>query len=327
MDHRYRRELTKLDGAQLPDDLWLGVQEGPRMAPLAAAGRSRVTAAVVAFAVFGLAAFFVWKAFTAAAPATQPAGSDAVAFAAGRDRAGVPGRRAPCSSCTTRTRRCRSWTVLEPPGVGRRGADRVVPVDPRVRGGRARGALRRVRGVRLASGARRGEVLVPGHGERPGRPPSSIVVGEMRDGTPGAGLGSRPAAALLPGRRGRRLPIPIQVTGGNSATRRWSLGTGSIWIRSGVPRRGRGGCPVGIGVRAGDDVRRSGWVRTASAHRSSTTGARAAWWSVGSTEWGSWSTWTRFRLGVGVRGTAGVAGPDRHGVIDNPAGFGGMLET
>jgi hypothetical protein len=78
MDDRYRRELTKLHGAQLPDGLWDRVQEGPRLAPLAPRNRSRVTAAVVAFAVFGLAAFFVWKAFTEAAPVSQPAGSDVV---------------------------------------------------------------------------------------------------------------------------------------------------------------------------------------------------------------------------------------------------------
>ena len=76
MDDRYRRELTKLHGGQLPTDLWDRVQEGPRMAPLAPRGRSRVTAAVVAFAIFGLAAFFVWKAFTEAAPVSQPAGSE-----------------------------------------------------------------------------------------------------------------------------------------------------------------------------------------------------------------------------------------------------------
>jgi hypothetical protein len=78
MDDRYRRELTKLHGAELPDDLWARVQEGPRLAPLGPGGRSRVTAGVVAFAVFGLAAFFVWKAFTEAAPVSQPAGSNVV---------------------------------------------------------------------------------------------------------------------------------------------------------------------------------------------------------------------------------------------------------
>jgi len=78
MDDRYQRELTKLHGAELPDGLWDRVQEGPRLAPLAPGGRSRVTAAVVAFAVFGLAAFFVWKAFTEVAPAPQPAGSNVV---------------------------------------------------------------------------------------------------------------------------------------------------------------------------------------------------------------------------------------------------------
>jgi hypothetical protein len=78
MDDRYHRELTKLHGGELPDDLWDRVREGPRLAPLAPRGRSRVTAAVVAFAVFGLAAFFMWRAF-AESPVSQPAGSDVVA--------------------------------------------------------------------------------------------------------------------------------------------------------------------------------------------------------------------------------------------------------
>lgn len=78
MDDRYRRELTKLHGAELPDDLWDRVLEGPRLTPLAPRARSRVTAAVVAFAVFGLAAFFLWQAF-AETPVSEPAGSDVVA--------------------------------------------------------------------------------------------------------------------------------------------------------------------------------------------------------------------------------------------------------
>ena len=76
MDDRYRRELTKLHGGELPDDLWDRVLEGPRLAPLAPRGRSRVAAAVVAFAVFGLAAILLWQAFR---PSTfQPANSDVV---------------------------------------------------------------------------------------------------------------------------------------------------------------------------------------------------------------------------------------------------------
>jgi hypothetical protein len=77
MTDRYRRELTKLHGAELPEDLWDRVLEGPRLTPLAPRGRSRATAAVVAFAIFGLAGFFLWRAF-GEAPASQPAGSDVV---------------------------------------------------------------------------------------------------------------------------------------------------------------------------------------------------------------------------------------------------------
>ena len=72
MDDRYRRELTKLHGGELPDDLWDRVREGPRLAPLAPRGRSRVTAAVVAFAVFGLAAFFMWRAFAETPSPSRP---------------------------------------------------------------------------------------------------------------------------------------------------------------------------------------------------------------------------------------------------------------
>ncbi len=78
MDDRYRKELTKLHHAELPPDLWDRVQEGPRMAPLGPPNRSRVTAAVVAFATFGLAAFFVWQAFSET-PASQPADSSVLA--------------------------------------------------------------------------------------------------------------------------------------------------------------------------------------------------------------------------------------------------------
>jgi hypothetical protein len=78
MDDRYRRELTKLRGAELPDDLWSRVLEGPRLAPLAPRGRTRVTAAAVALGVFGLTAFFMWRAFAETTPALQPAGSNVV---------------------------------------------------------------------------------------------------------------------------------------------------------------------------------------------------------------------------------------------------------
>jgi hypothetical protein len=77
-DDRYRRELTKLRRAELPDGLWARVQEGPRQAPLGPEPRSRVAAAVVAFAVFGLAAILAWQAFRPSHP-SQPAGSDTVA--------------------------------------------------------------------------------------------------------------------------------------------------------------------------------------------------------------------------------------------------------
>ena len=63
MDDRYRRELTKLHHGEPPADLWDRALEGPRLAPLGPSPRSRVTAAVVAFAVFGLAAGLLWRSF------------------------------------------------------------------------------------------------------------------------------------------------------------------------------------------------------------------------------------------------------------------------
>jgi hypothetical protein len=77
MDDRYHRELTKLRRAELPDDLWERVQEGPRLPPLGARPRSRVIAVIVAFAIFGLAAIFVWQAFRPST-SSRPAGSDIV---------------------------------------------------------------------------------------------------------------------------------------------------------------------------------------------------------------------------------------------------------
>ncbi len=78
MDDRYRRELTKLHGGEPPADLWDRVLEGPRLEPLGPRPRTRVTAAVVALAVFGLAAVFLWQAFRET-PAAQPVGSNLVA--------------------------------------------------------------------------------------------------------------------------------------------------------------------------------------------------------------------------------------------------------
>ncbi|MEO8425231.1 MAG: hypothetical protein ABI595_15145 [Actinomycetota bacterium] len=77
MDDRYRRELTKLHGGEPPADLWERVLDGPRLAPLGPSVRSRVTAGVVAFVVFGLAATFLWQAFRSSGE--QPAGSDQIA--------------------------------------------------------------------------------------------------------------------------------------------------------------------------------------------------------------------------------------------------------
>jgi len=76
MDDRYRRELTKLHRGEPPADLWDRALEGPRLAPLGPSPRSRVTAAVVAFAVFGLAAGLLWRSF--AEPGDQPAGSNRI---------------------------------------------------------------------------------------------------------------------------------------------------------------------------------------------------------------------------------------------------------
>ena len=77
MDDRYRRELTKLHRGEPPADLWDRALDGPRLAPLGPSPRSRVTAAIVAFAIFGLAAGLLWRSF--AGSGNQPAGSNQIA--------------------------------------------------------------------------------------------------------------------------------------------------------------------------------------------------------------------------------------------------------
>ena len=76
MDDRYRRELTKLHHGEPPADLWDRALDGPRLAPLGPSPRSRVTAAIVAFAIFGLAAGLLWRSF--AESGSQPAGSNQI---------------------------------------------------------------------------------------------------------------------------------------------------------------------------------------------------------------------------------------------------------
>ena len=56
MTERWRTELDKLRPGELPDDLWGRIGEGPQLEPLGLAPRSRVAAAVAAFAVFAVAA-------------------------------------------------------------------------------------------------------------------------------------------------------------------------------------------------------------------------------------------------------------------------------
>ena len=58
MDDRYRRELTKLHRRRAPRRPVGSRAGGPAAGAARPVARSRVTAAVVAFAVFGLAAFF-----------------------------------------------------------------------------------------------------------------------------------------------------------------------------------------------------------------------------------------------------------------------------
>ncbi len=73
-DDHYRRELTKLRRAELPDGLWERVQEGPRLAPLGPEPHARVVAAVVALVLFVVAALLAWQAFRPS-DRVQPAGS------------------------------------------------------------------------------------------------------------------------------------------------------------------------------------------------------------------------------------------------------------
>jgi hypothetical protein len=84
MTERWRVELTKLQGAQLPDDLWDRVGEGPRLQPLGPTRRSRVAAGVAALSVFAIAAVLVWRMFA-------PDGTGGTAIA-GADVLEVPRR-------------------------------------------------------------------------------------------------------------------------------------------------------------------------------------------------------------------------------------------
>jgi hypothetical protein len=62
MADRWRTELVKLRRAELPDDLWGRVLEGPRLEPVSTGGRSRAFVAIGAFAVFALAALLAVQA-------------------------------------------------------------------------------------------------------------------------------------------------------------------------------------------------------------------------------------------------------------------------
>ena len=63
MTERWRTELDKLRPGELPADLWGRIGEGPQLEPLGLTPRSRVAAAVAAFAVFAVAAVLVWRVF------------------------------------------------------------------------------------------------------------------------------------------------------------------------------------------------------------------------------------------------------------------------
>jgi hypothetical protein len=77
MSERWQRELTKLHRAELPADLWDRiVLEGPRLEPLPPPQRSRVAAAVVAFAVFAFAGILLWRALAPAVNTPTLAGPD-----------------------------------------------------------------------------------------------------------------------------------------------------------------------------------------------------------------------------------------------------------
>jgi hypothetical protein len=82
MTERWQTELTKLRRAELPTDLWDRVAEGPRLEPLGPPARSRVTAGVVALALFAAAAILVWRVL--------PVGGPDVGSLAGPDVLPVP---------------------------------------------------------------------------------------------------------------------------------------------------------------------------------------------------------------------------------------------
>jgi hypothetical protein len=80
MSERWQRELSKLRGARLGEDLWERVAAGQRLEPLPVPTRSRIIVLVTAFAVFAGAAALVWAAFTPfRTTPTTLSGSDLVA--------------------------------------------------------------------------------------------------------------------------------------------------------------------------------------------------------------------------------------------------------
>jgi len=71
MTERWLRELTKLRRADLPEDLWERVLEGPRLQPPPAPARSRAIAVVTALAVFAIAAVIAVRAFGTFGPGNR----------------------------------------------------------------------------------------------------------------------------------------------------------------------------------------------------------------------------------------------------------------
>ncbi len=329
MDDRYRRELTKLHGARLPDDLWDRVQEGPRLAPLAPRNRTRVTAAVVAFAVFGLAAFFMWKAFTEAAPVSTPAGSNVVT---------VPprGETSPVFLADGR------------PVFVVHHLDGMVSVVDGFSSHRAWGVEELIvwcpstrEFVEAAHEARFDEygefASPPASGgvatfafqvmeTDPVGDPSSIVVGAMRDGTPGGGNSGPDRPPLCPPGGVVGDADLIKVTGGYSGDTAMVVGhqvdPDQVWD---TPAEVVAAAPTGWAlVWATMDVDRDGFVQLCAQVVDDRCEGGVVVRGVDGV--GLMVNVTRFDWVSGYEEPQVWLVQIRDGVIDNPAGFGGILE-
>lgn len=80
MTERWRRELGKLDGLQPPDGVLDAAERGSRIPASGPGARSRIAAALVAFAVFATAGTWAWRAFQTKEMVDRPPPHHVIAY-------------------------------------------------------------------------------------------------------------------------------------------------------------------------------------------------------------------------------------------------------